>query len=75
MIRLFESAPNRCVKIIHIKDTSYRAHADTLDNERADALIKQVIKLRFDLMQLQSPDQLIDSIRRQLSMILTKQKR
>ncbi len=35
-----------------------RAHAGTRDNERADALAKQGVKLRFDLMELslQTPE-------------------
>ena len=52
-LRLFESAPNRCVEIFHIK--AHAGHANTHGNERADALAKRGAKLRFDLMQLQSP--------------------
>ena len=50
-LRLFESAPNRCVEMMHV-----RAHAGTKGNERADALAKRGSKLRFDLMELETPD-------------------
>ena len=33
-----------------------RAHAGTKGNERADALVKRGSKLRFDLMELETPD-------------------
>lgn len=50
-LRLFESAPNRCVEMMHV-----RAHTGTKGNERADALAKRGAKLRFDLMQAETPD-------------------
>ena len=48
-LRLFESSPNRCVEVIHVK-----AHDGEADNERADDLAKLGAKLRFELMRDQA---------------------
>ena len=48
-IRLFESSPNRCVEVMHVK-----AHDGDVGNERADKLAKLGSKLRFKLMQDQA---------------------
>ena len=48
-IRLFESSPNRCVEVMHVK-----AHDGDVGNERADKLAKQGSKLRFELMRDQA---------------------
>ena len=49
LIRLFESSPNRCVEVMHVK-----AHDGDAGNERADKLAKLGSKLRFKLMQNQA---------------------
>ena len=44
-LRLFESAPDRCVEVLHVK-----AHTGEVGNERADKLAKKGAELRFKLM-------------------------
>ena len=45
---LFESSPDRSVSVRHVK-----AHTGTVGNERADALAKLGVELRFKLMEEQ----------------------
>ena len=55
-LRLFESAPDRQVQVMHVK-----AHAGTHGNERADSLAKEGAELRFKLVELAMPNEWFQS--------------
>ena len=50
LLMLFERSADRSVAVMHVK-----AHNGSHGNERADALVKEGAKLRFDLMDLAAP--------------------
>ena len=47
---LFERSADWSVSVLHVK-----AHDGSHGNERADKLVKEGVKLRFDLMELAAP--------------------